>query len=453
MRLTISRKLGLSSLAYSLPIAVLFAVYVGGIRSDLAFSRSEVEGLEVIAPAGELMAACASLARSLEAGEDLPSSALAGPTEAFPALASARARWEGDLALGDAALEATGKPELGAQILAMDWEELRASPDEAALRDFARRLRGLVAYVGDSSNLILDPDLDSYYLMDLVVVALPDCLVHLDELASAETGARGGYARDRAGILLSEVDFPRIADDGAKALAQDAAFYGPSPGLQAGLPPLLAAAATAGLPALTRPGRSEVEAAASSLASLWAGGVRELSTLLGARMAKFRRDLGLGIGVTLVALDTASSIQETTAAFARMSEAVTAVVQASAQGEASAGKIGSSSTAGLETLKGVEAGSREARDLSAEITGLAAGLLERTRSVSQSIQELSDFSGVIRESLGEQTEGSRLMTRTIAELQEAAESNSRAATAMAETASDLAGESSSLNAVVGEYET
>ncbi|MGH8009200.1 MAG: SpoIIE family protein phosphatase, partial [Candidatus Binatia bacterium] len=34
--------------------------------------------------------------------------------------------------------------------------------------------RALIAYVGDTSNLILDPDLDSYYLMDAVLLKLPD---------------------------------------------------------------------------------------------------------------------------------------------------------------------------------------------------------------------------------------------------------------------------------------
>jgi len=35
-------------------------------------------------------------------------------------------------------------------------------------------LRGLISHVGDRSNLILDPDLDSYYLMDSSLLQLPD---------------------------------------------------------------------------------------------------------------------------------------------------------------------------------------------------------------------------------------------------------------------------------------
>ena len=35
-------------------------------------------------------------------------------------------------------------------------------------------IRSLMAHVGDTSNLILDPDLDTYYLMDAVLLKLPD---------------------------------------------------------------------------------------------------------------------------------------------------------------------------------------------------------------------------------------------------------------------------------------
>src|SRR5205807_8698769 len=35
-------------------------------------------------------------------------------------------------------------------------------------------LQALIAHVGDTSNLILDPDLDSYYLMDATLLKLPE---------------------------------------------------------------------------------------------------------------------------------------------------------------------------------------------------------------------------------------------------------------------------------------
>lgn len=43
-------------------------------------------------------------------------------------------------------------------------------------------IANLRSHVGDSSNLILDPDLDSYYLMDTVLLKLPSTADQLVEL-------------------------------------------------------------------------------------------------------------------------------------------------------------------------------------------------------------------------------------------------------------------------------
>lgn len=53
-----------------------------------------------------------------------------------------------------------------------------------------KEIQSLVARVGDTSNLILDPDLDSYYLMDVIIVRLP---VLLEDLA---------LVRDKAASVL-----------------------------------------------------------------------------------------------------------------------------------------------------------------------------------------------------------------------------------------------------------
>ncbi len=53
----------------------------------------------------------------------------------------------------------------------------------------------LIKTVGDGSNLILDPDLDSYYLMDLVIAQLPALMsevARLDDEISGSTGANVG---------------------------------------------------------------------------------------------------------------------------------------------------------------------------------------------------------------------------------------------------------------------
>jgi hypothetical protein len=34
-------------------------------------------------------------------------------------------------------------------------------------------VRDMITHAGDTSNIILDPDLDSYYMMDITLLALP----------------------------------------------------------------------------------------------------------------------------------------------------------------------------------------------------------------------------------------------------------------------------------------
>ncbi|HVZ02791.1 MAG TPA: HAMP domain-containing methyl-accepting chemotaxis protein [Dongiaceae bacterium] len=52
-------------------------------------------------------------------------------------------------------------------------------------------LRALINQVGNNSNLILDPDLDSYYVMDLVLLKLPELLDSVHKTAQYADGKAG----------------------------------------------------------------------------------------------------------------------------------------------------------------------------------------------------------------------------------------------------------------------
>jgi PAS domain S-box-containing protein len=64
------------------------------------------------------------------------------------------------------------------------WQHLKANLERATASDiaeidrqhrwFIHDIRSLISQTGDRSNLILDPDLDSYYLMDAVLLKLPE---------------------------------------------------------------------------------------------------------------------------------------------------------------------------------------------------------------------------------------------------------------------------------------
>jgi diguanylate cyclase (GGDEF)-like protein/PAS domain S-box-containing protein len=69
--------------------------------------------------------------------------------------------------------------------------------------------RKLLAHIGDQSNLILDPDLDSYYAMSLVVLRFPELL---DLLMQLPTDANPGKAGVNVELLLLEGRLAAVAD-------------------------------------------------------------------------------------------------------------------------------------------------------------------------------------------------------------------------------------------------
>jgi PAS domain S-box-containing protein len=98
----------------------------------------------------------------------------------------------------------------------------------------------------DASNLVLDDELDSYYLVRAVFVELPraeERILILDTSLATEPVEPSPERERQAAIsaaLLRSTDVDGITLDARAALAQDAAFNGTSPSLQARLPAALA---------------------------------------------------------------------------------------------------------------------------------------------------------------------------------------------------------------------
>ncbi len=62
------------------------------------------------------------------------------------------------------------------QVLASGMATMTADKSDQAHADLVDGLRSLLVHVADTSGLILDPELDSYYIMDLLVLRLPNLL-------------------------------------------------------------------------------------------------------------------------------------------------------------------------------------------------------------------------------------------------------------------------------------
>ncbi len=163
-RLRYAQKFVVVGLVLIVPLVTVVLVYVGGQRADQVFATRERHGVEFVAPLTVLTAHLVS------------------------------ARHEVVLSVGDS------RPDLGSDVSRIDsldrrlgrtlgtsdaWQQLRRTIVTAgntrggvlsrvkAYDAAADALLAFIARLGDQSGLTLDPDLDSYYLMQLVQNELP----------------------------------------------------------------------------------------------------------------------------------------------------------------------------------------------------------------------------------------------------------------------------------------
>lgn len=275
-----------------LPICILGYLFVMQAQKDIAFARKEIAGvryLEAVMPLFEALALGTS--------------------------ASDLSQFEGAAAAYDPMMKSQRHSKALLEALQ------GASPQAKALDT----VRDLFVQVGDQSNLILDPDLDSYYLMDLVVMRLPETLMLsrqlADRLAPLKTkprlsgedeaallllagqleAARGGAARSFAAAFTANAD-----GSVRKALAPTAIDFGSQLGgfvtssqaeLQSYLRPLQTP-----FPAY-EPIAAQHERLIAETGKAWRLAAAELLRLLEARADKMMGRLSIALGASgLVAL-------------------------------------------------------------------------------------------------------------------------------------------------------
>jgi len=316
VNMRISWKLALSSLMFALPIALLTFFTVRGLDKDIDFAGAEIKGNAVLRPMVRLL-------------EHLPAGAgqTAQVDQAFADLARAQALHGADLLFTPAELARRGREKLDPARVDAAWRGARANPTREALDALTADVRGMIAHAGDTSNLILDPDLDSYYVMDAVLLALPQTQ---DRMAKAlrlalELAASGkelglGERKQLAvqAAMLREADLERIEASLGTALKEDGNFYGRSATLQSAVPPRLQAySAAAGAFAKALEALSEGQAvkpeelrslggkALASSFQLWDVCSRELDVLLALRIADHQTRKLWALGLSLAALAVA----------------------------------------------------------------------------------------------------------------------------------------------------
>lgn len=163
-RLTIYHKLGLVMAAMALPVVVVTSMYVETVREKIAFSERELHGVRLI--------------RTIE-----------------PALTIA---WSERGATPSPRLQRKRNAIMNAVGAALPFFDVRAEAMaffDVATSNFAsqnarteasmRSGRALLQAIGDRSNLVLDPELHTFYLMEIITFSAPDLTFETLDLAQA----------------------------------------------------------------------------------------------------------------------------------------------------------------------------------------------------------------------------------------------------------------------------
>ena len=175
--LSYPRKLLLVSFLFLLPLIVVMMVLAAELNGRIGFSQNELAGTEYLRPLRELFE------RALR-GRGLAARVEDGDIIVRPQLIQKHGQ------IDDALKELRAVDErLGGKlntttmlgVLEENWRFLRQrqAADKPEVNDtlnagFLGEIGAMVSHVGDMSNLILDPDLDTYYLMDAALLKLPE---------------------------------------------------------------------------------------------------------------------------------------------------------------------------------------------------------------------------------------------------------------------------------------
>lgn len=265
-----------------------------------------------------------------------------------------------------------------------------ADPSGEAHEAFVGNVCGMIAHAGDTSNLILDPDLDSYYLMDATLVALPQMqhrlasimeeVVRIKNLPTVSDEDRHKFAVSLA--MLKESDLDRTTADVQTSLTEDPNFYGVCEPLQKQLPPLAQTLSAAIDDFISHANAWESSSVDELLGSglkarrvsfdLWKTGAANLDLLLEARKDHYRQQRSQSLLWTAFALALASG------AAWWIGRSVNRTLSTLNQGIAKSAKVTSSSAV-------------EIREVSCQIADLANQQAAAIEETSASTHELSSL--------------------------------------------------------------
>ena len=235
--LKLSSKLGFCSLSFLVPISLLLFLLLGQMSKDIRLTKIELRGISVIDPMEDMTEAGPEhlrLTLARMSGENVdPQLAQLNATihERWNELARRLKADAPALGLVPEKLDRLGLSHLEPQVFLKNLQDLSNQTPATAEQAVAlhAKFQGLLSemrdYLADSAQLVLDPEVASYYLMYLLVFDIPRAQERLGELytsgymaLSKLPGAEAERTRmEHTGAAWEQSVVERILDKLAKA--------------------------------------------------------------------------------------------------------------------------------------------------------------------------------------------------------------------------------------------
>ena len=202
-----STKLLLLCGTFVISIAVTTAALVAEKQIAIAFARKELVGSRYLATVRDIYPAILIQRDDLSFAGSRPT-----PDEILKRLAAAEA---------DAAshLQTAELEQALAQTLRKLWSDKTVQNTDQLGLDALSSVQKLASRIGDDSNLTLDPDLDTYYVQNIVIGRLPGLVSQLGEMQTLLRAAKtsGSLSSEQRARLLFLDSSIRSTADGVKS--------------------------------------------------------------------------------------------------------------------------------------------------------------------------------------------------------------------------------------------
>jgi methyl-accepting chemotaxis protein len=255
----VGKKIAGIVLSFALPLGVLLHLVVKNIDEFIAFAEQEELGNQYQRPLEQTLRQAQALQLAFESGDASQLGELSAKVRE-----SVKTWGEVDRTIGknlqftEEGLGKRNRSEIRFDAVSKQWSDVEHALERTKsgsesdknvseqLAKFLANIRTSIVHAGDTSNLILDPDLDSYYLMDVTLLALPQTQSRLSEVIGYGEKLAGKTLSNKERVqmavyaaMLSEADLGRTVASTQTSLTEDQNFYGKSASLQSQLPPAL----------------------------------------------------------------------------------------------------------------------------------------------------------------------------------------------------------------------